>query len=411
MPIASAVHLPGLWRHMTEKQKLTLVNDVSAYTLEMYHDPAIDVTDVLIPPDGFCLPIDPDYRTTNSPTGGVVGRYLYKPRPHAYNYGGGSSESSNSSPLSPFSFSTLGARDGNVPAYHNQQSRSEGQYGRPPLSDEDRNFLISKLRGMVAPKMPDLVHVHSGRPGANIVRMDRFTKELYACIPCIPYAPKDGERKAEYNLRTYDEYQQGSMGHERRKLFPVAPGSSLATCSHCSNPKSILQNETLCPYHAYYLVTGKYLGYYELCALVEMEKRGMSVSYGWWTVEELAAFVPFLTDKLRRWSLLASSEEFDFRSTWPTKASPFGAVKEPVPRSSRNKSGRQLGVELQLLQRFDSLDETKMGPRLTQVYRQAIGPSAWVRCVAPKVESYNQPGMVNWRDIAGATTPATPLRR
>jgi hypothetical protein len=175
-----------------------------------------------------------------------------------------------------------------------------------------------------------------------------------------------------------------------------------------------LQNEALCPYHAYFLATGKFLGYYEFCALFEMEKRGMSLSTDWWTVDEMAIFVPILTERLRRWSLIIDSEPVDLSDTYTTQSSPFGSIGKPVPHSSRFKSGRQIRDQLGLLQKFSGRlegRETKMGPELTQVYKRATGPSEMVRRVSGKHQTPSRPAIVHDRAMVyqGAHNGTSPL--
>lgn len=397
--------LPQRWSLLTPREQRELAYDATSLVLNEYQDPKFDVVADAGPPDDcFLLLIEPDYRTSTSPTGGVTGRYLSRGDAHGEDYGEESSVSSGSSPFSP-----LGPLDLNVPA-RQALDKPSPQTGRPVLKAEDRSFVISRLNGMVdlssKTRGRNLVPAHQGRPGRNIIRTDRFTNELYACIPCNPFAPEKATSRTEYNLRTYDEYYQGSMGQEPRKLYPAAPGSSLARCTHCT-ATSVLQNEALCPYHAYFLATGEFLGYYEFCTLFEMEKRGMSFSTGWWTVDEMATFVPMLTDWLRRWSLLMNSEPLDLSDTYPTRSSPFGPIGGPVPASSQFRSGRLISAQLQLLQKFSGRlegNETKMGPELTKVYKQATGPSELVRRVSAKRQTSPRPTTVHPRAAVEQST-------
>lgn len=56
------------------------VYDIADYTMQNYY--RSQETDAS-PITGFCIPITPHTRLTNSPTGGVVGRYLAKSTHHA----------------------------------------------------------------------------------------------------------------------------------------------------------------------------------------------------------------------------------------------------------------------------------------------------------------------------------------
>ncbi|RKU47994.1 hypothetical protein DL546_005563 [Coniochaeta pulveracea] len=403
------------WHQMTTEEHCEVVHKAACFTLDKYQDARFDVfADPGPPDDCFLLSIEPDSRSTTSPTGGVTGQYLSGNDVHGNGYDGESSGAKGNS-----SFPPLGHVDINVPVRQSFNKPFPSPTGQPSLKDEDRNFVISSSNAIAdlpsQTRRRNLIPAHQGRPGRNIVRTDAFTGELYACIPCNPFAPAPEQTtsRTEYNLRPYEEYQQRDTGHGRRNLYPATPGSSLARCTHCTGTR-ILQNEALCPYHAYYLITGNFLGYYEFCTLVEMEERGMSLSSGWWTVDEMAGFVPILTRRLRYLCLLMDSEPLNHSQTYATKGSPFGSIGEPVPASSQFRSGRQINDQLQLLQKFSGRldgDEAKMGPGLTKLYKQMMEPSQLVRRVCAEPRPAPRPTSVHHRAVPaqGAQTRAWTL--
>ena len=211
-----------------------------------------------------------------------------------------------------------------------------------PLSPEDRQFLIEKLNQHASDAeevlMEQLRPVHEGRPGQHILHVHPQTGQLYVCIPANPHNPSSFTSQQGYNLRSYDSAMEEMRqeGQRVRNPYPAREGSSLITCDHCNYTK-VLNNDSLCPFHAYYLATGKFLGYYHFCALVEMECVSQSLMTGWWTLDDMVEFVGALTDWIDRYLLFKESEVMTEKS-WIPKVSPFGPIGNPVPISARRKT-------------------------------------------------------------------------
>lgn len=373
------------------------VNDIAVYTMSTYY--RSEEKDAS-PINGFCIPIEPETRLTNSPTGGVIGRYMAK----SADCGSPSRTTSNttgSAHSSPAVFpeikhsagpalqqqlplQTPYSRSDNVnlasaSAAHdcysaNPDSNYAGTRKMPAsasastratsnqkhLSAEDMEFLMKTLDEQVKASssvslMTLLVPVHRDRPGKYILRMDERTGGLYACIPGNPFAPEDNGKKQDYNLPTYDSYIQKTArgGRRAQDPYPAVGPSSLNTCNHCGIPTKVLNNDSLCPFHAYYIATGRFLGYYEFCALAEMEKQGLSIASGWWTIEEMVQFVGALTKRIEMWIFLEESSAIPDGS-WKGKVSPYGAIGEPVPSRAQGKTAYRVGTEQKMSQAVSS---------------------------------------------------------
>jgi hypothetical protein len=251
-----------------------------------------------------------------------------------------------------------------------------------PLDPEDERFLFKYLDKVVNAAhnislMNELVPVHHGRPGQHILRWHPWTGDLYACIPSNPYAPKNQTGQNEYSLPSYDSYIQSKQlpaGRRYQEPYPSTGNSpSLMTCNHCLTPTKVLNNDNLCPFHAFYIATGRFLGYYEFCALVEMEKNGLSVASGWWTIEDMVEFADALSVRILKWRFIQESTDVP-QGSWISKASPFGAIGSLVPQKSKGKTAVELGVQ-QILARSTgrASDELSMGPRLARAYKTVTG--------------------------------------
>lgn len=466
-------------------------HDVTDYTMQKYYRPG--ETDAS-PITGFCIPTTPQIRLTNSPTGGIVGRYLVKRSRHAsFSYSTLTSSEGSSVSDSPSllqeadhepSFSMqqhlLGSQEALVNLQLSSQLQSPARLGntgdvlsptqvsvhfprklvflregltRPqqpliqqfdtgnervrkqcqqpvqplyaksgnitpasnlvaghfspesvlthavtrkkptssgsglsttphkPLDPADRKFLFKTLDQQLkasnnASLMTRLVPVHQGRPGEHILRMNEQTGELYACIPSNPFAPKSTVGQQEYSLPSYDSYiqEKANGGRRAKEPYPAAGQSSLNTCNHCMTPTKVLNNDSLCPFHAYYLVTGRFLGYYEFCALVEMEKHGLSVSSGWWTIKDMVQFVDALAERVHKWRFIEESSAVP-KGSWISKASPFGAIGTQVPQRARGKTAFQFGAEQTMAMaasRHTSrhIDQATMASQLEQLFRE-----------------------------------------
>lgn len=439
------------------------VNDVAVHTMTTYY--RREEKDAS-PITGFCIPVEPETRLTNSPTGGVVGRHLARPidygspsrmtstatssahsSPALINndagpalhrhllqgqkgvvestysqpqgqaetdFMGGTHEMHQVSPnlrrklistsshltwsqhasavrgqlhlaqqygtgaqsvhiQQPLSFQATYAHHGNVPlasasAGHDYYSPNpESNYAgtqkkqafapsgpnsasHKQLDPEDMEFLMKTLDEQVKASsnvslMTLLVPVHQGRPGKHILRMNEQTGELYACIPGNPFAPKNNAEGQDYNLATYDSFFQKTIGGRlAQNPYPAVGLSSLNTCNHCGIPTKVLNNDSLCPFHAYYLATGEFLGYYEFCALVEMEKEGLSIASGWWTIEDMVQFVDALAKRIQMWVFIEESSAIPDGS-WVGKVSPYGAIGESVPSRAQGKTAYRVGTE------------------------------------------------------------------
>jgi hypothetical protein len=234
-------------------------------------------------------------------------------------------------------------------------STSTGNVQRKQISPEDREFLMKKLEDQVQASEPTsmtlLIPVHQDRPGRHILRVDRRTGQLYACIPFNPYAPSGKGKQQDYNLDSYDSFFQDAARASRRALkpYPAVGSSSLNTCNHCGVPTKVLNNDSLCPFHAYYLATGAFIGYYEFCALVEMEKTGLSITSGWWTVRDMVQFVTALTERINKWFFLKESTAVP-EDSWEGRVSPYGAIGRPVPLPAQGKTPYRVGTEQKMAQ-------------------------------------------------------------
>ena len=248
------------------------------------------------------------------------------------------------------------------------------------LDRADMDFLFKTLdhqlnRSSNISMMTRLVPVHEGRPGEHILRLQPQTGELYACIPSNPYAPKTSVSQQEYSLPSYDSYIQAKAngGRQPKEPYPAIGNSSLNTCNHCQTPTKVLNNESLCPFHAYFLATGRFLGRYEFCAFVELEKAGLSVSTGWWTIEDMVQFADSLTGRIDKWLLVEESTPIP-KDSWTSKASPFGAIGGPVPHRARGKSAFQFGAEQNLAKAAArQADRTAVVPTLDGLYKRRAG--------------------------------------
>lgn len=295
--------MPSLPAKILEAKPWTnpqFVYNVANHTMQTYYrSQEMDAS----PNTGFCIPVTPEIRTTASPTGGVVGRYLVNTHRAAVN---------------------------------------RRPVPEKPLSMADTDFLLKTLNHQLdaansASLMSDLVPVHHGRPGEHILRLHERTGQLYACIPANPYAP-DVSFGQEYSLPSYDSFFQ-PMAHP----YPAAFRSSLSECNHCRTPTKVLRNDSLCPFHAYYLATGRYVGFYEFCALVELEKAGLSITTGWWSIGDMVIFADALTERIRKWRFLQESTIIP-NDSWSTKFSPFGAVGDMIPRHVSGITGSEIGT-------------------------------------------------------------------
>lgn len=414
------------------------VNDLAVHTMTTYYRPEEKNAS---PNTGFCIPVEPETRLTDSPTGGVIGRYLAKP----IDCGSPSRTTStaissvNSSPaivtnmdhtpgpalqqrklgrqkavvefeqqgqvgthfldgshgmyqVSPdlrkwpiftwvrltwpqqigeapytrsgnahHTLAATGAYDcysvnstSNYPDVQKQPASASSMSSaasQKQLNMENMEFLMKTLDEQVnastnVSPMTLLVPVHQDRPGQHILRIDERTGVLYACIPGNPFAPKDNGNQQNYNLPTYDSYIQKTArgGRQEQNPYPAVGLSSLNTCNHCGVPTKVLNNDSLCPFHAYYLATGQFLGYYEFCALVEMEKQGLSITSGWRTVEEMVHFVGALTKRIQMWLFIEDSSAIP-EGSWVGKVSPYGAIGGPVPSRAQGKTAYRVGTE------------------------------------------------------------------
>ncbi|KAH8910182.1 hypothetical protein BR93DRAFT_957167 [Coniochaeta sp. PMI_546] len=391
------------------------VHDIAQYTMQNYYRSQ----EVAASPfTGFCIPVTPHTRLTNSPTGGVIGRYLAKPTDHASSLCTALTLSESSSAgwdpqLSPEVYHDpclatqqpiLNGKEavvnlqltpqsngppendftGDIPTMAKQASTASGKTcaSHKPLDPADITFLFKTLDQQLKASsnvslMTRLVPVHQGRPGEHILRLSEQTGELYACIPCNPFAPKSTVGQQEYSLPSYDSYiqQKASGGRRAKDPYPAVGNSSLNTCNHCQTPTKVLNNESLCPFHAYYLATGRFLGYYEFCALVEMEKHGLSISSGWWTIEDMVPFVDALAERIDKWRFLEESSPIP-KGSWVSKVSPYGAIGEQVPQNARGKTAFQFGAEQTLAMAVGhQTDQTTVNLKFDQVYREATGVS------------------------------------
>ncbi|KAB5558296.1 hypothetical protein GE09DRAFT_707263 [Coniochaeta sp. 2T2.1] len=354
----------------------------------------------------YCIPVRPETRLTDSPTGGVVGRYLtqasdhssppslyhsssnrtsldshdrlsmdmgngYRPVAVQQQFPGGQQSAVGKQAASPKTVVPAVNRFFKEPASHDgfsvlagqapmvretsaapntvtDNSTSGGSLALPPpaqspqnksLSPEDMRFLMENLNKHVHDAeeeklMQQLVPVHGGRPGQHILHIHRKSGQLYVCIPPNPYKPEPSTSQQGYHLQSYEDVIEGNCA---KKPYPAPDGSSLATCNHCNKPPtSFLNNDVLCPFHAYYLVTGRFLPYYQFCALVEMEYDGYSLMEGWWTLDDMVKFVDDLTVGIGRCCLFNGSE--GMKGCWVPKVSPFGPIGKPVPDSASRKT-------------------------------------------------------------------------
>ncbi|KAK0629836.1 hypothetical protein B0T17DRAFT_635174 [Bombardia bombarda] len=114
-----------------------------------------------------------------------------------------------------------------------------------------------------------------GGAGKHLIRIDRRTRQLYACIPNLPQHP----------LTT-----------------PTTPTSTRTdNCTHCHHLHplhKILGCPSLCRYHLYYAATGRLLGRLERCALVEMDARGIVLD-----VPDMVEFVARMAERVE-WLLV-----------------------------------------------------------------------------------------------------------
>jgi len=318
-----------------------LVKDLAAYTLDEYYDP--NLSDEIHPEEGYMIPVTPERRFTNSPTGGVRGRYLAKgvvrPPPPPWPLG-------NTTGGTPNSFNDMG--DENRPKVislreNYQPSLRESLFGPDPKGPADLTFLVEPAPpgGHPPRDMSRLVSAHGSRPGGNVLRYDAKDGKLYACIPTAPMLPPPRRQPARNNII---KHRQG--------------------CDHCESPPSrILHAQRLCGFHAVYVATGRFPSRYEAAALVELDYAGLGPGHGW-SVEETVDFVGELGRRMEYMLLVLGSEP-----EWPARPArdAHGAVAPSPWGAIGDRAGTQpeQGVV------------PEMGPRIGQVYQESMRGETW----------------------------------
>lgn len=335
-----------------------LINDLASHTINEYYDPA--ASNVLIPHEGYMIPVTPERRLTSSPTGGVRARYLAKDatsrRPPPWPY------SMTTGPAEP----PLTSTDGNPTTTTNPVTATAA------VSRADLTFLIQQdAHPSHAIDMSTLVSAHASRPGEHILRIDTSTGQLYACIPAAPAPPRPLLSQHRHRRQKQPQQQKKSRDHR--------PRGSSSRCDHCASPPArILHARRLCGFHAVYVATGRYVTRYEAAALAELDDAELGPGYGW-SVEETAEFVEALGRRMEHLLLVMGSEEEGEREREREReeqgaGSPgrWGAVGDG--RLVKGK-GEEDGSRVE--SRVSESSTRGMGPHIYQVYLEGLKGARW----------------------------------
>lgn len=329
-----------------------LIKDVAYFILNEYHVPSIK--NEVNTDEGYMIPVVPERRFTASPTGGIVGRYFELEATRASTTPSEAGNMNNPPPPNPQGNGPnkphAASKDGDYEgSYH---SRAFGCLAASPM---DLGFVPGRIPSKIPEpeNMSKLVVAHRGRPGENLLRLDPIRGQVYACIPL---APKPLPR----------------LG---RNLPPGVPNRPEKTCDHCAAPpRRILQARNLCAAHVVFLVTGELPTRYECAALAELEAAGYG-PLGGWSVELTMEFYLELQRHMGYITLLAGSvpdeEDQERRKQRKEMEGPGGYDCLPPP-AKPNPWGAIGADREDKAERFVRKGLDGMGPRLYQVYREAI---------------------------------------